>query len=80
MTAAPTRTMTETQRLIALNDIVVDVQITKDTCYIDVKYPDPTPCRRGEYTSYISQSDYQNIQNEIDSMISWLAEVGDILS
>lgn len=72
--------MTEVKRLITLNNIIVDVQITKDTCYINVKYPDPNPQNRGEYTSYISQSTFENIQSEIDSMISWLAEVGDIQS
>lgn len=70
--------MFETQRLMALNNITVDVQVTHYTCYINVNYPDPQ--NRGEYTTYSSQSEFQDIQSEIESMIGFLADVGDILS
>lgn len=33
--------MTEIQRLMSLNNITVDVQVTPDTCYINVNYPNP---------------------------------------
>lgn len=72
--------MTETQRLMSINNITVDVQVTPKTCYINVKYPDPCPQHRGEYTTYSSQSEFQDIQSEIESMIGWLAHVGDIIS
>lgn len=70
--------MTGMQRLMALNNITVDVQITPNTCYINVNYPNPK--NKEERTTYSSQSEFQGIQSEIESMISWLAEVGDILS
>lgn len=72
--------MTEIQRLMSLNNITVDVQVTAKTCYICVNYPDPSPQNRGCYTTYSSQSDFENIQSEIESMIGWLADVGDIIS
>ena len=69
--------MENTERLIALNDIVIDVEITASTCYIDVKYWHPLyPAR----TSYSSQSSFCEIQTEIASMIDWLAKTGDIRS
>ena len=70
--------MTEIQRLMSINNMTVDVQVMPKTCYINVSYPDPQ--NKKEYTTYSPQSEFQDIQSEIESMISWLAEVGDIKS
>lgn len=72
--------MTEIQRLMSLNNMTVDVQVTPETCYISVNYPDPSPQNRGGTASYFSQSEFNDIQSEIESMIGWLADAGDILS
>ena len=72
--------MTEnTKRLIANNDnITIDVHINSKTCHIKIEYDDnDVP---GVRTSYISQAKYDELWDEIDSMLDWLAYNGEINS
>lgn len=70
--------MTEIERIVKINDITIDLQMTPETVYINIHYPRPN--REHTRTCYSSQAQPCEVKSEIESMLDWLAETGEIVT